>query len=151
MHPCLVLPFCAAVVLSTAPALAADPVAAILDAARAGCASYENGRFDAGDAVTSIDLTGDGVPDHVVDESRFTCSSAASMYCGSGGCMLHAVVGQDSWRFQAEAWRVIDWDGQPIILIARDGGWCGGTGAQICYEAVSWSHGDMLSVMAPPQ
>ena len=146
-----IVPACAAAALAAVPALAADPVTVILDTAREVCTSYENGQFDAGDAVTEIDLTGDGVPDRVVDESRFGCSSAASMYCGSGGCMLHAVVGEDSWRFQAEGWRVIDWDAQPILLIARDGGWCGGVGAQLCFEAVTWSDGDMLSVMPPPQ
>jgi hypothetical protein len=62
---------------------------------------------------------------------------------------LHAVVGDQSWSFQAEGWRMIEWDGRPILLIMRDGGWCGGAGAQICYEAVSWSHGQMLTVMPP--
>ena len=42
---------------------------------------------------------------------------------------------------------MIDWDGRPILLIMRDGGCCGGAGAQVCYEAVSWSKGRMLTVM----
>jgi hypothetical protein len=61
--------------------------------------------------------------------------------------MLHAIVGDEVWSFQAEGWRMIDWDGRPILLIARDGGWCGGVGAQVCYEAVVWSHGKKLTVM----
>jgi hypothetical protein len=46
---------------------------------------------------------------------------------------------------------MIDWEGRPILLIARDGGWCGGAGAQVCYEAVLWSHGKMLTVMPQSQ
>ncbi|WP_306151376.1 hypothetical protein [Roseovarius sp. MMSF_3281] len=133
------------------PGHAADLVSQIVNNAENTCASFENGEFAQGDAVTKIDLTGDGQADTLVEESRFSCSSAASMYCGSGGCMLHAIVGDKSWRFQAEGWRMIEWDGRPILLIARDGGWCGGAGAQLCYEAVTWSNGDMLTVMPPPQ
>lgn len=131
------------------PALAADPVETILAEARQACEGFESGRFDPGDAVTEVDLDGDGTADRVIDESRFACSSAASMYCGTGGCMVHAVIGPDHWSYQAEGWRMIDWDGRPILLIARDGGWCGGAGSQLCYEAVNWSHGDMLTVMPP--
>jgi hypothetical protein len=35
--------------------------------------------------------------------------------------MLHAIVDDEVWSFQAEGWRMIDWDGRPILLIARDG------------------------------
>jgi hypothetical protein len=133
--------------LAAAPCLAADPIDAILDQARADCTSLDNGEFDADDAVVEVDLDGQGAPDRIVDTSRFKCSSARSLYCGSGGCDIHAVIGEESWRYQAEGWRMIDWDGRPILLIMRDGGWCGGAGAQVCYEAVVWSHGEMLTVM----
>ena len=137
--------------LFSAPALAADTGATIISKARLACESYENGVFDQGKAVSRIDLTDDGIPDTVIDESDFQCSSAKSLYCGSGGCKLHAIVGDESWSFQAEGWRMIDWEGRPILLIARDGGWCGGAGAQVCYEAVVWSHGKMLTVMPQSQ
>ena len=126
----------------------ADAVARMVVEARGICAS-ENGVFNADGAVTEIDLTGDGAPDALVDESLFACSPGASPYCGSGGCTLHAVIDGKSFTFQAEGWRMIDWGGRPILLIARDGGWCGGAGAQGCFEAVVWSHGDMLTVMPP--
>ena len=128
---------------------AADPTGDILARAEAACASFEGGTFDAGDAVTEVDLDGDGAADRIVDESAFACSSAASMYCGTGGCMLHAVWDGQVASFQAEGWRMIDWDGRPILLVARDGGWCGGAGAQLCFEAVTWSAGQMLTVMPP--
>lgn len=137
--------------LALASPVAADTVETIIQDARETCDDLENGVFDPQDAVVSLDLTGNGEADRLIDTGRFACSSAASLYCGSGGCLLHAVVGEESWEFQAEAWRVIDWDGRPILLIARDGGWCGGSGAQICFEAVSWSHGQMMTVMPPMQ
>lgn len=127
--------------------LASEAVDRIIEDARASCSSFENGSFDPADAISEVDLDGDGTVDRLVDESRFSCSSARSLYCGSGGCMLHAVIGDQSWRFQAEGWRMIDWHGRPILLVARDGGWCGGAGSQLCYEAVVWSFGEMLTVM----
>lgn len=130
---------------------AADPVTALIAQAEAACRSFENGMFEPGDAVTEIDLDQDGSPDRVVDESRFGCSSAASMYCGTGGCMLHAVVGDQVTSFQAEGWRMIDWAGRSVLLVARDGSWCGGAGAQLCFEAVVWSGGQPLTVMPSRQ
>jgi hypothetical protein len=134
--------------LGCLPATAlADPVRDILAAAEADCAALENGVFTAGDAAIEVDLDGADPSDRLVDTSRFSCSSAASLYCGPGGCTLHAVIGGQSWSFQAEGWRMIDWDGMPVLLIARDGGWCGGAGAQLCFEAVNWSAGRMMTVM----
>ena len=139
-----------ALVLCALPA-AADPAEDLIADARAACEGFENGVFEVGEAVATVDLDGDGATDRIVDESAFSCSSAASMYCGSGGCMLHAVVGETVASFQAEGWRVIDWGGRPVLLVARDGGWCGGAGAQLCFEAVTWSMGQMLTVMPPPR
>ncbi|MBY8976158.1 hypothetical protein KHP62_10095 [Rhodobacteraceae bacterium NNCM2] len=125
----------------------ADPVEDILRAARADCEGYQNGVFSAGDAVVEVDLDRAAPLDRLVDSSKFSCSSSATMYCGTGGCTIHAVIGEESWDYQAEGWRMIDWGGRPILLIARDGGWCGGAGSQLCYEAVVWSAGKPLSVM----
>lgn len=137
----------AAILLAAASPGVAGPVDTILAEAAASCTSFENGVFDPRDAVTQVELSGAAPSETIVDESRFACSSAASMYCGSGGCMLHVVDGDTVATFQSEGWRVIDWDGRPILLISRDGGWCGGIGAQSCVEAVTWSLGEMLTVM----
>ncbi len=138
----------AALALLAQPTLA-DPVADIVAEARGFCESYENGVFTEGEAVTEVDLDGEGDPDRIVDEGRFSCSSMASAYCGTGGCNIHAVIGDRAWTFQSEGWKIIDWAGSRILLIARDGGWCGGYGAQLCFEAVTWSDGEMLTVMPP--
>lgn len=127
--------------------VSADPVTDILAAAAADCAGLEDGVLDATDAAVPTDLDGIEPMDTLLDMSRATCSSSASLFCGSGGCSLHAVIGDASWEFQAEGWRMIEWNGRPILLIARDGGWCGGSGAQTCFEAVSWSDGALMTVM----
>ncbi len=137
--------------IAAGPAMASDPVQVILNAAKADCTALDDGAFDARDAVNVVDLIGDGSRNTLIDSSRFTCSSSPSLYCGSGGCAFHAVVDGRTWRLQAEDWKLISWKDRPILLVARDGGWCGGAGAQTCYEAVTWSGGDMLSVMPKPR
>lgn len=127
----------------------ADPVTDILAEARSFCEGFDQGTFTEGDAITEVDLDGQEPADLIVDEGKFSCSSMASAYCGTGGCMIHTVIGDRSWTFQSEGWQMIDMYDKRILLIARDGGWCGGAGAQLCFEAVTWSDGEMLTVMPP--
>lgn len=136
------------------PLFAASPAAqALLDQASDDCKSFENGLFDAGDAVVPIELTSQygTIGAEVVDTSKFACSSAASLFCGSGGCMLNLIVGDTTYAWQATGWRLIDWGPDRILLIGRDGGWCGGAGAEVCYEAVVWSDGRLLTVGEAPE
>ncbi|MCV2863974.1 hypothetical protein [Defluviimonas sp. WL0075] len=133
--------------LGAASAQAQTAVERVLAEARAECESFEGGAFDPGNAVSAVDLTGDGTADSLVDEGTFSCTSAASLYCGTGGCMLHAVVGDTVTSWQATGWQVIDWGQSRIVLIGRDGGWCGGIGAETCFEALTWSDGRFLTVM----
>lgn len=138
----------------SAPAPAASPEAQrLLDQASDDCKSFENGLFDAGDAVVPIELTSQYgmIEAEVVDTSKFACSSAASLYCGSGGCMLNLIVGDATYAWQATGWRLIDWGPDRILLIGRDGGWCGGSGAEVCYEAVVWSGDRLLTVGDAPE
>lgn len=39
------------------------------------------------------DLSGDGLPDYVIDQSAFVCDGAASLFGGSGGSQVSAYVG----------------------------------------------------------
>jgi len=43
--------------------------------------------------LTVADLTGDSVPDFIIDESAFNCEGAASLYSGSGGSQVYVYVG----------------------------------------------------------
>jgi|GEM_PF-3394454 len=143
-----------AFVLSTLAAFAVSPEAqGLMDRAAADCRSFENGEFNAGEAVTEIELGSQfgTVSAEIVDESKYACSSAASLYCGSGGCMLNLIVDGTVMAWQATGWRLIDWGPDRILLIGRDGGWCGGSGAEVCYEALVWSDDKILTVGPAPE
>lgn len=52
--------------------------------------------------LTVADLTGDGLPDFVINQGAFNCDGAASLYSGSGGSQVSAYVGTPDGRaFQA--------------------------------------------------
>jgi hypothetical protein len=125
----------------------------LIDRAAADCRSFENGEFDAGNAVTEIELRSQfgSVQAELVDESEFACSTAVSLYCGTGGCMLNLIVDGTVHAWQATGWKLIEWGPDQILLIGRDGGWCGGAGAEVCYEALVWSNGRILTVGATPE
>ena len=73
-------------------AAAAGPADRLLAAAAAGCAALDGGVMTVPEeALVRVDLSGDGTPDALLDESRLDCSTAASAFQGSGGAMLHAV------------------------------------------------------------
>ena len=143
-----------ALAVSAGSAMAVSPEAQqLIDRAAADCQSFENGEFDQGDAVTEIELRSQfgAVSAELVDESQYACSSAVSLYCGTGGCMLNLVVNGETMAWQATGWRLIDWGPDRILLIGRDGGWCGGAGAEVCYEALVWSNGKVLTVGPAPE
>ena len=149
-----ILAVLAMLVFSAGSAIAVSPEAQqLIDRAAADCQSFENGEFDQGDAVTEIELRSQfGTANaELVDESQYACSSAASLYCGSGGCMLNLVINGETMAWQATGWRLIDWGPDRILLIGRDGGWCGGAGAEVCYEALVWSNGKILTVGPEPE
>lgn len=121
-----------------------------LEAGRANCAAFENGAFELETgAITEIDLDGDGAADTVVEEAKFRCSSAASLYCGTGGCMIHLAVGGQVYSRLAKGWKAVEWAGDVIILLALHGSECGGTNLRRCYEAITWSEGGFKSVRTP--
>ena len=97
----------------------------VLEEASKNCESFEDDIFEPRDAVQPVDLTGDGVPETVVDEFCFSCSSAASMYCGTGGCMLRAIVGDQTFSWLAKGWTMVDWAGDRILLMQIYGANCG--------------------------
>jgi hypothetical protein len=127
------------------------PADDILAAAAAECAAFENGSFTAPpEAVVQIDLTGNGVADTVIDAALFQCSSAASLYGGSGGSMVTVVADGQLSTYLAQAWQVIDWSGVKVLLLFHNGTDCGGYGAQPCVEALVWGGERFMSVRPPP-
>ena len=65
--------------------------------------------------------------------------------------MLNLVVDGSVRAWQATGWQMIEWGPDTILLIGRDGGWCGGAGAEVCYEALVWSNGQVLTVGPKPE
>lgn len=118
----------------------------ILAEAKADCASFDNGTVTmAADAVTPVDLTGDGQPENIVDWSKFACSTMASAWGGTGGSMISVLVGDTRSDYMALGWKVVDFDG-PVLLLQVHGAECGGTGSDPCVDAEVWNGQVMMSV-----
>lgn len=124
---------------------------ALLTEAVRDCSLWEEGYLHVGErAVVQVDLTGDGRPETLVDTRYLECSATPlSPYCGSGGCALFAFIEDRVFDWQALGWQIIDWDGEPVLLIGRDGGWCGVSSAGYCFEALNWNGETFLTVMPP--
>lgn len=144
-----------AVVLMGAVAVQADPVPAavnaVLEDARADCESFEAGDFSLQDAaVEQRDLTGDGQMDWIIDSSLMGCSSAASMYCGTGGCELTLVVGAHITERLAHGWALASFNDRPVLLLDVHGSLCGGINPTPCIEALIWDdEPQQFSTLAP--
>ena len=125
-------------------AVAADysPAAAsLLKKAGSQCTGFEGGQFHMEEsAISHYDFTGDGLPEEIVDASRFACSTAASMWGGTGGTMLWVIVDGQPYEFLAHKWKVVDMDGQNILLLAVHSSQCGDRIGP-CYRAWVWKDG----------
>jgi len=108
-------------------------------AARYACAEFENGKFDLEwGAVTRTDLDGDLYPDWVLNESGFSCSSAASLYCGTGGCDTHFLVGSALTSLRNRGWTVATIGPLRVLLTHVHGSRCGGINPTPCVLAHAW-------------
>ena len=115
--------------------------AELIETARTECARFEGGEFNATDqAITLHDFTGDGRPEEIVDASQFSCSTSASMWGGSGGTLLWVLVDEKKHEFLAHKWRVVDVDGQKLLLLAVHSSECSDTVGP-CYRALVWGDG----------
>ena len=144
------LPAIAALIaLGPASATGEDAAAArIFAEARQSCADLDGEFAVRQGARRQVDF-GDGAAVALIDEAKFACTAAASLYCGSGGCQLHLISDDEALTFQATGWKVVHWGEDRILLIARDGVWCGGYGVDRCYEAVNRSGGRFLTIRSP--
>ena len=142
----------ALICLLTTQSAIAESVEDVFVQARSACEGLEDGSFHSEeDAVVSIDLNRDGEADTLIDESRFSCSSSASLFAPNGGSTLHVIVGDKHYSWQALGWRTIDWGEDTILLLARHGTHCGGYGYQKCYESVVFNGNVPTSVATPPE
>ena len=113
----------------------------IIQKAKNECAELDDGKFNATEqAITLHDFTGDGRPEEIVDASQFSCSTAASMWSGSGGTYLWVIVHGKTYEFLAHKWRVVDMDGQKVLLLAVHSSECSDTIGP-CYRSLVWGNG----------
>ena len=128
------------------PAAAFADADAILAAAAKDCAEMDNGVFASEGAVRQIDMTGDGAEDTIVDEGLFTCTTAASLYAGSGGSMIHIFANGTESSFLVQGYETVRWAGRLIVLLAVDGSSCNTISANPCFEALTWVEDRFVSV-----
>lgn len=115
----------------------------VLAEASAFCASFENGAITVGpDAVQSVELTGDDMPETVIDYSGIACSTMASAWGGTGGTTLTILIDGQRFDHLAYGWMVVDFDG-PVLLLSQHGVNCGATGADRCVQALVWTAGKL--------
>lgn len=111
-----------------------------LEAAAQSCATVDAGSFaQAPGTVVRADLDGDGSLDWVLDEAGFACSTAVSLYCGTGGCLSHFLVAGRVWSLLNLGWILVDGDDGPLVLARMNGAACGAAGASVCWTASVWS------------
>ena len=135
--------------LLAAPALSQTSVETVIAEARADCTAL-GGTLSVGKGTISRpDLDGDGRADTLVDTARLSCSAAASLFCGTGGCGITTLVGSRRDEFLARGWKLLRWDGKPILLLAVHGSECGGIGADRCVRAVLFTETGPRTIAAP--
>lgn len=127
------------------PAVAADVsqlppgLQAKVDLAARACAEFNDGQIDiAWGAVERVDLDGDLQRDWVLNESGFACSSAASLYCGTGGCMSHFWISEEVHSLLNQGWSVVDFGRQRIVIADVHGSDCEGINPTPCVSASVW-------------
>jgi len=124
--------------------LAADDTAVVNDIVRKAkeeCASMDNGEFNTTEQTIMLhDFTGEGRPEELVDASQFSCSTALSLWGGSGGTYLWVVVDGEAHEFLAHQWKVVDMYGQNVLLLAVHSSECSDDIGP-CYRAHVWDDG----------
>jgi hypothetical protein len=130
---------------SLQPCSAADlpelpgPLQAKVELAVQACKAFDNGEFGLEwGAVEKVDLDGDLYPDWVLNESGFACSTAASLYCGTGGCMSHFLVGDQLHSLLNKGWYVVTSGRDRVVLAHVHGSRCGGINPTPCVTASVW-------------
>jgi hypothetical protein len=103
------------------------------------CAEFDGGEFalDWG-SVQRVDLDGDLQSDWVLNESGFACSNAASLYCGTGGCVSHFLIGENVNSLLNQGWEVVTFEPHRVLLADVHGSDCGGINPTPCTVASIW-------------
>jgi hypothetical protein len=134
---------CVLLIGTTLAAAAQQPAGAklALDVARKECLAKRGLRLTVGpEAIRSIDLTGDGRTDYIVNYDHVTCERRPEIFCGTGGCPLVIVVALPNGRFrevfrqQVLVHEVEPGSGARTIRFRLHGTYCGKTGPEPCFR-----------------
>ena len=110
-----------------------------VEAAQQACSDFENGQFALEfEAVQRVDLDGDIYRDWVLNEAGFACSSAVSLYCGTGGCMSHFLVEDRMFSLLNQGWDMANIGPFRVLLADVHGSQCGGINPTPCIVASAW-------------
>ena len=116
-----------------------EPLAEKVNEAREACANIRNGEFALEwGAVTRTDLDGDLVPDWVLDEQRYACSRAVSLFCSTAGCMSHFLVGGVVTSIRNFEWTVVTFGRDRVLVTRAHGTSFGAIGPRPCFVAHAW-------------
>ena len=110
-----------------------------VETAAKACAGFDNGEFSLEwGSVERVDLDGDLYRDWVLNEYGFACSTAVSLYCGTGGCMSHFSVNDEVHSLLNRGWDVVDLGSNRVLLADVHGSQCGGINPTPCVTASVW-------------
>ena len=115
------------------------PLAQKVEQADKACADFEGGvlSLEHG-AVHRIDLDGDLGKDWVLDEAGLVCSSAISLFCGSGGCLSHFLVDGHIASLLNQGWSMVTFGPHRTLLADVHGSQCDGINPTPCVTASVW-------------
>jgi hypothetical protein len=92
------------------------------------------------DAVRSLDLTGDGRDDYIVDFHDTVCAERAVAFCGTGGCVIDILLTLPNGRIRSvfsdyvRSYEILAGEGARTIRFELHGGYCGGHGNPSCIK-----------------
>ena len=110
-----------------------------IDQAEATCAEFDNGRFALEwGSIARVDLDGDGREDWVLNERKFSCSTAASIYSGTGGSMSHFLIDERLSSLLNQGWDITTVGSQRVLVADSPGSNCGGINPPPCMTASVW-------------
>ncbi|GHD20094.1 hypothetical protein GCM10007052_29040 [Halioglobus japonicus] len=111
----------------------------VLESAAADCSGFQQGQFSVGEKAVQRFALGDDEATFI-DALHFSCTSAASMWGGTGGTTLWVVVDNTVYRFLARGWQLVDTQSVPVLLLRIHPSECG-AGLKSCYRAYAWDEG----------
>lgn len=107
--------------------------------AKEACADFNGGEFALEwGAIERVDLDGDLYADWVLNERAFACSTAASLYGGTGGSMSHFLVDNQLNSLLNKGWEAVSFGRQRVVLADVHGSQCGGINPTPCVTSSVW-------------